>query len=76
MYLRSDTWSADYDVRLCSNCDRPAARETGAGFRGGPAIYSCSTCGQREAVSWRLIPSRVAEDVEVVEEPHIILGEH
>lgn len=50
--------------------------ETDVGFRSGPAIYSCGTCGQREAVSWRIIPSRVVEDVEVVEEPHVILGDH
>lgn len=96
MYQRSYTWSEDQDVRACSYCDRPGTRETDVRVYHGPAIYSCSTCGQREAVTWRSIP-RVAprlragarypgvpagaryvhwvEEVEVVEEPHIILGE-
>lgn len=75
MYLLFDTWSARQAVRACSNCDRPATRETEADVNSGPTTYSCSTCGQREAVSWRTIPPRVVEDVEVVEEPHVILGE-
>ena len=73
MYLRSDTWTHDYDVRPCSSCDRPVTRESEVGYR---AIYSCSICGQREAVFCRMLPSGVVEAVEVVEEPHIILGQH
>jgi hypothetical protein len=51
-------------------------RETDVDASGGPAVYSCSTCGQLEAVSWRYIPAHVVEEVEVVEEPYIILCEY
>ena len=83
MYQRSDGRSevavaagAHHDMRPCSNCHRPAIREIDVDASGGPAVYSCSTCGQREAVSWRYIPARVVEAAEVIEEPYIILCEH
>ena len=66
-----------HDVaHTCSNCGRQATLDAQSTSDADQKAYSCLTCGQRELVSWGVVPSRVVKDIEVIEEAHIILGEH
>lgn len=74
--IREQLTSAVQDSHVCSNCDRQTTLEAEPDIIREPAVYSCATCGQREAVYWRAVSTLVVEEVRVIEEPHIILAEH